>query len=73
MRTQLAGLPDAERRAVAADMALQLAALMGDSDDEDGDVSDSEDDVFNGTTRVDDAHPGRGGSAAVPAMVRGGI
>lgn len=34
MRTQLSGLPDAERRAAAADMALKLASLMGLGDEE---------------------------------------
>jgi hypothetical protein len=38
VRARLAGLPDAERRAAATELALQLAAMMGlDGDDDEND------------------------------------
>lgn len=42
---RLSGLPDAERRAAAADLALKLSAMMGlagEDDDESDEGDDSE-------------------------------
>lgn len=56
-RARLSTLPDEERRAAAADMALKLSRMMGlGDDDDDGEGSGSED-SREGAATADDRQP----------------